>query len=419
MTIEYIFNAKIDELLLSNYPKKLAAAVSGGPDSMVMCYLLQKFCIKNNIALHVLIVNHMLRTESSAEAQNVQLFLNNQGIKTKILTWDGKKPSSNIQALAREKRYQLLSDYCKTNNIHHLITGHQADDQAETVLLRIIRGSGIDGIAGMQESSKINNIFILRPMLSIRRSEIMKMIQETQWLYVEDPSNKNSAFSRIKVRNLLSNPEWSFMHNKLQLLGKNATRARNYLQQQTDNFIKNKWTFSELGTASINLHEYITEHEEIALRALSKVLMYIGGNTLPPRLVQIEKIYSDLKTNQWNDRTLFGCILRLRKKQLSIMREYKDIPTYMPVIANKVTVWDNRFIVESDTDGYIQKLSVENINELLKPLIAPNKIPLPYEILMTLPSFFTNQNSIIHVPGLYNNHNHSVSILLKPILLST
>jgi tRNA(Ile)-lysidine synthase len=410
--IQEIFNSNISRLLGEYMPKKIAAAVSGGPDSMLMCYMAQNFCRDNNIELHVVIVDHMLRDESSTEAKKVSDFLKGQGIIVHILRWEGDKPSSNIQAIARKERYKIISSYCKDNGIYHLITGHHADDQAETVFMRIMRGSGIDGVSGIKEDSCIEGISVIRPMLSIYRDQIVSAIKEMGWHYVEDPSNKNEKFSRVKVRNFLSQPQWEFMKSKLVLLGKNAGRSRRYLDQQTNLFLKESWMCCSAGTYSISIDVLLEIHEEIALRSLCRVLMHVGGSHVPTRLAQLERIYTDLRLNTWKDRTLFGCLIRIRKGNLIVIREWEDIPSFTPLPAGAEVLWDGRFIIKSNVDGYVKKLSIDDIKICLGD--KASRSLLPYEVVKTLPFIFSVDDVIIEVPNLYKDCNYNVLISLKP-----
>lgn len=411
MIIQKIFNDNLSRLLQGYRPSKIAVAVSGGADSMMACYMAKDFCSNHGIELHAVVVDHMLREESSIEAQYVSGFLKDQDVNVVVLKWNGDKPSSNIQAIARNERYKIISSYCKLNGIDHLITGHHADDQAETVFMRIMRGSGVDGISGIKQISKISDINILRPMLSIDKESIIAAIEEVKWAYVDDPSNKNEKFSRVQVRNFLSDPKWRFMKSKLVLLSKNAGRSRDYLEQQTSFFLRDFCVISPAGTFSINLNAFLSAHEEIALRSLCRILMHVGGSDVPTRLAQLERVYNDLLLNSWKDRTLFGCLIRVRRGNLIVIREWDDIPPLTKLIANCEVLWDRRFIIKSSVGGCVKRLSVSDIKQCLGEYASASGVS--YEVLKTLPFVFNDDGVIIGAPPSYKNINYDVLITLK------
>ena len=157
-----------------NIKKKFAVAVSGGPDSLSLVFLAKCFSLKHNIDVNYYLVDHKLRKESSVEAKIVTNTLKKISINCKILTWNGKKPSTNIQSTARDKRYSLLVQECKKNKIKYLLLGHHLDDLFENFLIRILRGSGLNGLISLNKNSKYkdNNTEILRPLLNLEKKEL-------------------------------------------------------------------------------------------------------------------------------------------------------------------------------------------------------------------------------------------------------
>ena len=149
----------------------LAVAVSGGPDSLALAYLTKCYSLKNKIKVKYYIVNHMLRKEASLEANIVKKVLKKIDIQCTILNWNGKKPSKNIQAIARDKRYSLLANECKKNNIKYLLLGHHLNDLFENFLIRIVRGSGLNGLISFSKSTKYRgqDLNIIRPLLNLKK----------------------------------------------------------------------------------------------------------------------------------------------------------------------------------------------------------------------------------------------------------
>jgi tRNA(Ile)-lysidine synthase len=149
--------------------KSFALAVSGGSDSLCLSYFSKVYSSEFNNKVHVLIVDHRLRKESSKEALKVKRLLKKRKIQSQILTWKGNIPDSNIQKRARDMRYSLISNYCLKNKIKYLITAHHEDDQIENFLIRLIRGSGLTGLSSMTGNTKYNSsLKILRPFLNFK-----------------------------------------------------------------------------------------------------------------------------------------------------------------------------------------------------------------------------------------------------------
>ena len=167
-----IFN----QFLKSNdISKNIAVAVSGGPDSLALAYLAKCFALKKDIIIKCYIVNHKLRKNSSSEALFVKDILKKIGINCKILNWNGKKPTSNIQSKARDKRYSLLASECKKDNIKNLLVGHHSDDLLENFLIRIVRGSGLNGLISFNKNARYNDqkLNILRPLLDVEKKDLI------------------------------------------------------------------------------------------------------------------------------------------------------------------------------------------------------------------------------------------------------
>ena len=187
----------------------IAVAVSGGPDSLALAYLAKCYSIKHKIKVKYFIVDHKLRKESSLEAETVKSILNKIDINCKILKWNGKKPSKNIQAEARDKRYSLLANECQKNNINYLLLGHHINDLFENFFIRLARGSGLKGLISFSKNTmyKNKNLNILRPLLDLEKKDLLYISRKVFSFFVSDPSNKNKDYQRTRIRNLLKELE--------------------------------------------------------------------------------------------------------------------------------------------------------------------------------------------------------------------
>ena len=173
--------------------EKLAIAVSGGPDSLALAFLAKCYSLKEQVNIKYFIVDHKLRKESSFEAKSVKNILKKNNIDCKILPWNGKKPSTNIQASARDKRYFLLVNECKKNNIKNLLLGHHLDDISENFLIRIVRGSGLNGLISFNKKRKYKNqkLDIIRPLLDVEKKDLIYIAQKAFNFFIKYPSNIN------------------------------------------------------------------------------------------------------------------------------------------------------------------------------------------------------------------------------------
>tara|TARA_B110000438_G_scaffold299198_1_gene348904 strand:- start:1927 stop:2886 length:960 start_codon:yes stop_codon:yes gene_type:complete len=198
-----IFNQFINNNFLFEKKPKIAVAVSGGPDSMALVFLLNNWIKKNKGNLIALIVNHNLRSESVKESKFVKKYLLDCKIKAKILAISKTKIKKNNMHEARLNRFNMLNYYCMRNDILHLFFAHHKDDNLETFFIRKIAGSNIDGLKGIQKKIIFNKIIFLRPMLMYSKKDIVSYNKKNNILFVNDPSNVNLKYTRIKVREFL------------------------------------------------------------------------------------------------------------------------------------------------------------------------------------------------------------------------
>ena len=181
----------------------LAVGVSGGADSMALALMLHEQLAVFGRRIVALTVDHHLRSNSSAEAQYVAEIMQKFGIEHHILEWLGAKPQTNVEATAREARYGLLQDWCVAHHIKCLFVAHHSQDQAETFLLRLRRGSGLEGLCAMREVSEWHGLKILRPLLGRQPQELRAYLQAKNVAWITDESNSDERFVRNKLRAFL------------------------------------------------------------------------------------------------------------------------------------------------------------------------------------------------------------------------
>ena len=196
--IFYNFKSKLDSLKKQNY----VVAVSGGPDSLALVALTKAYSYYKKTKFYYVLIDHNVRKNSNLEAQKVKQLLKKNKISLRIFI-NKKKIYKNIQAEARNIRYDILVDYCKRNNIKVLLTAHNLEDQVETFFIRLSRGSGLKGLSAMKSITKINKkVVLFRPLLDVKKFFLIKISKNIFSKYFKDPSNKNIKYLRTKIRNL-------------------------------------------------------------------------------------------------------------------------------------------------------------------------------------------------------------------------
>jgi tRNA(Ile)-lysidine synthase len=300
-----------------------AVAVSGGSDSLALAFLTKIYSIKYSLNCRYFIVDHKLRKESTKEAKNVKKILNNFDIKTQILTWNGKKPSKNIQSLARKKRYDLLFSKCKQHKISNLITGHHLDDLFENFFIRMLRGSGLKGLVSLEKNTKFESINLIRPLLDFEKKDLEFISNYVFNFFVKDPSNENTKFQRIKIRNIIR----EFKNNgldrdKLYLTLKNLKKSNQALKFYVE---QNKQLNSFLckTNSKLVINKFYFNHPyEVVFRSLSDSLKIIGGKYNFARGKKIDLILEKIKKNTLKKETLAGCVIKMVNQTVIITKEH-------------------------------------------------------------------------------------------------
>ena len=303
--------------------QRFAVAVSGGPDSLALAFLTKVFSIKHNLYCKYFIVDHKLRKESTNEAKKVKKILSNYGIKLEILNWNGKKPKSNIQSLARKKRYDLLFSKCKSFKISNLIIGHHLDDLFENFFIRMIRGSGLKGLSSLEKKTAISSINLIRPLLDFEKKDLEFISNHVFNFFVNDPSNENIDFKRIKIRKIISEFKKSGLEkDKLFLTLKNLKNSNNALKFYTEQN-KRLNSFLDKKNKKLLLNKiFFRQPYEVVFRSMSDSLNVIGGKYFPTRGKKIDYVLKKFYKDTLKKETLAGCIVKKVNQTVIITKEY-------------------------------------------------------------------------------------------------
>lgn len=329
----------------------VALAVSGGPDSLALMRLAARWraALGLPLKLSVLTVDHGLRPGARAEAELVGRMASELGLPHAILTWEGKEPQPRgLQARARAARYDLMAAYCHAHDIPAIVTAHHLDDQAETFLMRLKRGSGLDGLGAIPERSEWAGIAILRPLLDVPKARLVATLDEENIAFVSDPSNEDPRFERARVRGSTDALErLGLTPEALALSARRLRRARAALEHAAQDFLAANSETSEAGYALICGEALAAAPQEIALRALSQLIGAVGGGETPLRLAKLEALLAAVAEDPNKIRTLGRCRLEPFSGRLGIFREVRG--RGLPVtrlLPGERTLWDNRFRIE-------------------------------------------------------------------------
>ena len=302
----------------------MAVAVSGGPDSLALAFLTKCYSLKNNIKVSYFIVDHKLRKESTSEAKIVKKVLKKIDINCKIISWNGKKPSRNLQSVARDKRYYLLANECKKNDIKNLLLGHHLDDLSENFLIRIVRGSGLNGLISFNKKIKYKdqNLNILRPLLDLEKKDLIHISQEVFNFFIKDPSNENLEFKRTRIRNLLQLIEKEgFDKKKLILTINNLKDSDKSIKFYVDKNLKNNSVFLKSKNIYILNKNFFEQSHEIIFRSLTQIIQILGKKYYPARGKSISKLIKEINTKSFIKVTLGGCYIDRVNETILISKE--------------------------------------------------------------------------------------------------
>ena len=387
------FNKKIDNFLdgLSYHPDTLGVAVSGGSDSLSLLYLIDAWSNKKNLKIVILTVDHNLRNGSADEALYVGELCNKLGLIHKTLFWDHEDIEGNLSASAREARYRLMQNSIPSDAI--LITGHTLDDQAETFLMRLRRGSGVDGLASMAEQSYLSfgneRITIFRPLLDFERQTLRKVLKFYKVDWIEDPTNNDQSFERVRVRELLARfVEIGIDKNTIgrtALLMQSAKTALNHFASDC----YEKFGSCDNGDIILDFSEFSKQPLDVKRRLISAAQKWISNQKYRPRLSQVDALI-----NSMDEKVTFsgsGTICYFHNNSIRITREANAC--VCEIEASNDVIFDRRWkliALENCKDLTIKCLGEDGYT-FLEPGIRKK---IPYKTIIALPALFNDTNLI-------------------------
>jgi tRNA(Ile)-lysidine synthase len=280
----------------------IVLAVSGGPDSVALMWLMARWrrALADGPDLLAVTVDHGLRPQGAQEARDVKHLARELGLKHRTLRWAGDKPATAVPAAARAARYRLLGEAARAAGARHIFTAHTRDDQAETLLMRLLRGSGIAGLGAMARETERDGTVLARPFLHIPKSRLIATLARAKIAYADDPTNRDPAFTRPRLRALL--PQLAAEGGDARALARLAVRlaranaAIDVLVDGAERYLAARGqltTLREPGGRLIGARHFAALPDEVRLRLLMRAINAVGHEG-PAELGKVESLLATL-----------------------------------------------------------------------------------------------------------------------------
>jgi len=372
---------------------KIALAVSGGPDSLALLHLALAW--RGRLAAGrpeflVLTVDHGLRPEGRAEAEAVAKAATSLGVPAKILTRPAPATSTAIQADARADRYRLLKAATLESGAQALATGHTLDDQAETLLMRLARGSGVDGLAAMAPVSQLGELRLLRPLLGLPKARLEASLRTRSIAWITDPSNANPAFERPRLRAIMPALEAAGLTaHAIATSARRLARGRAALEQITGEAARRIVIIHDEGYFDIARADFDALPQDIRLRLLGRLIARLGTPEQPERLARLERLVTELERESHPAASLAGCLIKAGPDRITLIREpgREGLPV-LTLAPGASADWDRRchIAVAASAPGglTIRALTEADVHEHIAA--AARASGLPRAVLLTCPS---------------------------------
>jgi tRNA(Ile)-lysidine synthase len=341
----------------------IVLAVSGGPDSLALMLLVNRWRLLRGIEadqILVATVDHGLRASSHDEAVWVTEQAEHLGLPSKLLTWDGPKPQTGVLEAARAARYDLLVDVALSlgGEPVAIVTAHTEDDQAETFLMRLARGSGVDGLAAMRAERELlasPYVLLVRPLLDVSKARLVAEVRRAGVTPIDDPSNSDERYERVRLRR--AEPvlrDAGLSAEMIALSAKRLNRAHAALDVATDALVREALSLHGGAYANFDAQLFLSAPDEIQIRVLSRVIRAFGGSAPQATMAQIERLRDDLARGDPVRQTLGGTVIRATSDHIRIFRETGRVPLPEVVIpSGEWVIWDDRFLVVAPADQQV------------------------------------------------------------------
>jgi tRNA(Ile)-lysidine synthase len=347
LNLQAAFESELGAFFKQGNPKRLGLAVSGGGDSMALLCLAQEWAGKRDVELYVATVNHGLRTEAAVEAAYVKRVCCDFGITHEVLDWQGWDGRGNLQDQARRARLELMGNWANHHGIADVATAHTKDDQAETVLMRLARGAGVDGLSAIPPNRQVGGVRWLRPLLDVGREQLRTYLRREGTAWHEDQSNDDPAYERVRIRQAMGHlAALGISQDGLAKTAQRMGQARVALEVSTQNAAKSIAN-CENGGVSLKFDDFFSLPAEIRRRLLIHSLSWVSGAEYGPRSTAISDLLDALCEQRTS--TLQGCLVKVKNDRILVWRELRAVADTASKTSEK---WDDRWrVIGPDARG--------------------------------------------------------------------
>jgi len=346
-------------LLLFSVGTPLALAVSGGGDSVALMHLTAAWVKAAGIdpaSIFVLTVDHGLRPEAEKEVAHVGAWARGLGFSHQALAWKGGTPTSGLQEKARNARRELMCGWCRDHGVGDLLVGHTADDQIETVGMRLVKASGTAGLGGMKDVGEgLYGVRICRPLLGETRQGLRDWLRLQGREWIEDPSNEDTSFERVQMRQALAGQDAAAAD--VTQLADIALDGREALDKAADLLLQDAAQLHAAGWAELDLEVFASAPRSLGEHALSRVLAALGGAAYPPNRQSLARVYDGLTGSNPVGGTLAGSLIVAKSRKSALLgREARNISS-QALTAQQWEMWDHRFEIRSGRHARVRALA--------------------------------------------------------------
>ena len=382
----------------------LITALSGGADSLALALIAERVSTAQNIPHKALIIDHGLRQASAVEAATVQAQMRERGITAEILTINSPKPAAGHQAWARHYRLDMLATHARRKQACVLF-GHHSGDQQETIAMRLARGSGLHGLAGIAPLRFYKGALFARPFLSFDKGELIQLCRQLGGEYVTDPSNENAAFERVRWRHMLAGE--GELPDRLSRLSRAGSVISGALDRAAEKWIKAHVTLSAPLWAYIAYWEFAALPEGHGIAIIAQMIKKIGHFEFAPSSSAIKAVLERVAGGRAS--TLAGCRFRIKQNHLFIEAEYGRKPAeILKVRAGDRQFFDGRWMVVSRDAGRVRRLGDIPLSPEQRRVfvLADGLSALPYRLKRMIPILQTLDDRLV------TPHLKTVSVLV-------
>jgi tRNA(Ile)-lysidine synthase len=396
----------------------IGLAVSGGADSLALMVLAQRWASGQAGAPKIFVysVDHGLRPEAAGEVAMAIAAAAKLGLSARGLAWSDAKPATGVQEAARIARYRLMGAAMAEDGARVLLTAHHLQDQAETVLMRMAHGSGLEGLRGMAVMADVEGVCVHRPLLGLDPKLLRAVVDEAGLVPVEDPSNADPHYERVRWRQVM--PQLAALGLDAGMVAQLADRigeADAAIAQIADGCFAEIVRLDGFGAARVELAPFVGLSPAISTRLLSRVLKIVGGRQKPRALGQIERLRAGIAEGSLaKSTTLLGCVVRLRDDAIVVAREPgRALPADAALLPHHELVWDERFrIVNASGESGLNVSVADYLPRHRLEEFLGFKVTAPAEAIRTAPIVRDGAGGVLSLGGWSFDERVQVQLLI-------